>query len=123
VHGGTLIFLCLLSDPPQSPPNITGYTTRHPLTIGQQLFLECRVYGGNPLVQSVTFFCSNSKDSDKEDNVVSNVGEDSSYVSSNLTISVAKEDNGIECTCMASWEDGNAYVQTNHVILTVVGKY
>ena len=100
-----------VSDPPTSPPVITGYGGE-PLYQGATRDVTCTVSGGNPPVAAVTFTCGGQ-------------GQEVSGTSRTITVTADRSNHGSTCTCRARWKTYNPgwYTQTADVTLTVFCEY
>lgn len=108
--------LSQLTDPPTSPPVLSGYTSRDSLWEGSSLTLNCTVHGGKPLVLSVNVFCESGVAI--QPGTLETRGE--SVTRSVLLGPLKAGDNGTNCWCNATWHPEPAYFQDRtYLILTV----
>ncbi|XP_076436087.1 cubilin-like isoform X2 [Babylonia areolata] len=102
-----------LNYPPQEAPSIDGYSKDTVYQQGESLTLTCSVYGGKPLVTSVSFSCGTH-----QENSMDIIG--TTYVQRVLPISsLTAEDEGMACLCTAKWKYADWYKLSDSAILRV----
>lgn len=86
----------LFTDPPSTPPAITGYGAGYTVVTGDNL--TCSVNGGRPLVSRVIFSCFSASDviNDQPDVTLS------TSVTSSVIIPT-QNTNVLTCACRADW--------------------
>ena len=118
-HKSITLFLC--TDPPSSPPLISGVQDGGH-TEGESLSLSCSVTGGQPPVSYVNFWCGhgpgNGPDTTTTVNGVTTVTSGVTFDRLDLTMI------GTVCRCYAHWsERPSLYTRTATATITVIGMY
>lgn len=110
------VLIIVLSDPPPSPPVISGYQSGDILQTGSSLTMTCSVKGGKPLANVVLFSCPAHLDNP-------DISEQNEMLS-NLTINpIRASDDGATCVCTAVWKVETLYSLNDTKTLKVNGKY